>query len=406
MLNMEEWMDIKGLKREGHSIREVARRTGRSRNTVRKVLRNNAQEKKRRKRKSSILDPYGKYLKGRYEETGLSAVRLLEEIEGMGYEGSVDTVRRYLRELDEETRAVSKATVRFETPPGKQAQVDWTEIGVMPDEFGISKKVYAFVMILGFSRMMYIEFTRSMKLDVLIECHENAFSYFGGTPQEILYDNMAQVRLPMGKLNPKMVDYLGHYGVTLKTHRPYRARTKGKVERSVHYVKDNFIKGREFEGFEDLQTKGRIWTKETANKRTHATTGRVPFEQLKEEGLIPLSRRYQKRAQAVTRKVNAEGYVMIGGSRYSVPPRLVGKRVTVRSAHGRINVLDGDVIVAEHSEALKKGEAVIDPEHASAMWKLTLEASRPPKAPGARLLVSAPETRPLSVYEEVSNAAL
>lgn len=274
MLDMEEWMNIKSMKREGHSIRGISRRTGRSRNTVRKVLRGKAPERKKRKPKVSILDGYKKYLKNRYKETGLSAVRLLEEIEGMGYRGSVDTVRRYLRELDEENRISSKATVRFETPPGRQAQVDWAEIGSMPDENGLRNKVYAFVMVLGFSRMTYVEFTRSMKLDVLMSCHQRAFEYFGGHTQEILYDNMAQVRLPSGKLNPEMLDFLGFYGITPKTHRPYRPRTKGKVERAVRYLKDNFIKGREFEGFEDLAARaGRGGTRRPIQEHTRPRDG-------------------------------------------------------------------------------------------------------------------------------------
>lgn len=400
MLDMEEWMDIKGMKREGHSIREISRRTGRARNTVRKVLRHKAPEKRKSRRRASILDDYKAYLKSRYEGTGLSAVRLVEEIEPMGYRGSVDTVRRYLREIDEEERVSTKATVRFETPPGRQAQVDWAEIGRVPDCNGLLKKVYAFVMVLGYSRMIYVEFTRSMKLDVLIECHQRAFAYFGGTTQEILYDNMAQVRLPSGKLNPKMEDFLGFFGILPKTHRAYRPRTKGKVERAVSYLKDNFIRGREFAGFDDLAAKGQAWMDQTANRRVHATTGRVPFEMLKEEGLLPLRGRY-RRTESVQRTVNAEGYVLIGGSRYSVPPKHVGRRVTVLSGTGRIKVLAGDTIVAEHRETLKKGQSVVDPLHAAEMWKLSLGEKRVPRAKPAKLLIAMPDERPLTVYEEV-----
>ena len=252
MLDMEEWMDIKAMKRDGHSIREIVRRTGRARNTVRKVLREKAPKHKQRKRKASVLDEYKGYLKKRYFDTGLSAVRLLEEIKSMGYGGNIDTVRRYLRKLDEEERISAKATVRFETPPGKQAQVDWAEIGKFPDSGNILRKVYAFVMVLGYSRMMYIDFTWSMKLEELLRCHLRAFEYFGGYTREILYDNMAQVRLPNGRLNAKMLDFLSFYGISPRTHRPYRPRTKGKVERSIRYLKDNFIRGREFADFAEL----------------------------------------------------------------------------------------------------------------------------------------------------------
>ena len=267
MLDMEDWMEIKEMKRDGQSIRQISRITGCSRNTVRKVLRGSAAKRKTRKRHKSILDEYKPYLKKRYRLTGLSAVRLLEEIKPMGYGGEIDTIRRYLRTIDEEERISEKATVRFETAPGVQAQVDWAEIGRLPDANGVFKKIYAFVIVLGFSRMMYVEFTYSMKLDVLIECHQRAFEYFGGYTSTILYDNMAQVRLPSGKLNLKMMDFLSHYGIAPKTHRPYRPRTKGKVERSVRYLKDNFIKGREFADFADLQARGRGWMDRTANSR-------------------------------------------------------------------------------------------------------------------------------------------
>ena len=167
MLGMEEWMEIKDLKRQGHSIREICRRTSYSRNTVRKVLREAGPIRRVRKKRFSKLDEYKAFLKDRYEETGLSAVRLVEEIRGMGFTGSVDIVRRYLNELDS-ADIPEKATVRFETPPGEQSQVDWAHVGSFMDGEGRMRKVYAFVMVLCFSRMLYVEFTLRMRIDELI----------------------------------------------------------------------------------------------------------------------------------------------------------------------------------------------------------------------------------------------
>src|SRR5699024_9374727 len=113
------------------------------------------------------------------------------------------------------------------------------------------KKIYAFVMVLGFSRMLYVEFTHSMDLPTLILCHQHAFAYFGGIVGNILYDNMAQVRLPgTGEFHPLFADFAAHYGFAVKTHQVRRPRTKGKVERMVDYLKDNFLNGRSFAGFE------------------------------------------------------------------------------------------------------------------------------------------------------------
>ncbi len=132
----------------------------------------------------------------------------------------------------------------------------------------------------------------------------------------------------------------------------------------------------------------------------HATTGKVPREMLREEKLQPLVRPYRI-TQQVERKVNSEGYVLIGGSRYSVPPNMVGRRVTVESGHGKVSVLLGDTIIAKHRKADRKRECVTDPVHAAEMWKLTLRGQKVPKAKPAKLLIQIPEQRPLTVYEEV-----
>ena len=239
-------MDIRSLHKEGHSIKAIARYTGRSRNTVRRVLREAGPTPFKKPERHSRLDPFKTYLRERWESCGLSAVRLLPEIQAMGYTGSISTLRRYVLSLKPERERLRKLTVRFETPPGKQAQADWAYGGRFPDPAGRSFPVYVFVLVLSFSRMLYIEFTSSMKLPALVRCHQNAFQFFGGWTQEILYDNMKQVRLGPSDLNPQFADFARHYGFAVKTHRIRRPRTKGKVERMVHYVKDAFLNERSF----------------------------------------------------------------------------------------------------------------------------------------------------------------
>jgi transposase len=401
MLGWEEWMEVKDLKRQGHSIKEICRRTSYSRNTVRKVLREAGPVRRARKKRFSKLDEYKAYLKDRYERTGLSAVRLTEEIRAMGFTGSVDIVRRYLNELDAH-RFPEKATVRFETPPGEQSQVDWAYIGRFMDDKGRLRKVYAFVMVLSFSRMLYVEFTLSMRIEELIRCHQNAFEYFGGWTHTILYDNMSQVRLPSGKLNPLMADFLSHHGIALKTCQPYRARTKGKVERVIRYLRGNFLKGREFANLADLLLQGTHWQEEVANKRIHATTKQRPIDLFREEKLVPISSAPTYIvSQRLERRVSADGFVHVSGSRYSVPPMTVGKKVIVEQGEQRIVVRHGEVIVAEHDRARRSGECVADPKHVAEMWKLSLRRQEVPPRPAERLLFQAVEARPLAVYEEV-----
>ena len=406
MLQMEDWMEVKDLYRQGHSIRQICRLTGYSRNTVRKVLRESVPPRKTRKKRASMLDEFKPYLHQRFVETGLSAVRLTAEIKQTGFTGSIDIVRRYLNEIEQPRRAMEKATVRFETLPGEQAQVDWAEVGSFIDEDGRKRKVYAFVMILSFSRLLYVEFVLSMKLEILIKCHQNAFAYFGGFTQVILYDNMAQVRLPSGGLNQQMLNFLSHYGIVLKTHRPYRPRTKGKVERSVGYLKDNFIKGREFADLADLQTRGFVWQEETANKRVHATTKRKPIDLFEQEKpkLIPLASapKYQLSLRR-ERTVSSEGFVCIGGSRYSVPPEVVGQKVIVEQGEQRIVVRLGEVIIADHVRAASAGQCVADPVHIADMWKLSLRRRDAPPRSSEKLLFQVVQTTPLAIYEEAAN---
>lgn len=401
MLGMEEWMEVRDLKRQGHSIREICRRTSYSRNTVRKILREAGPVRRARKKRFSKLDEYKTYLKNRYEKTGLSAVRLAEEIQGMGFTGSVDIVRRYLKELDSQ-RIPEKATVRFETPPGEQSQVDWAEVGWFRDDNGRMRKVYAFVMVLCFSRMLYMEFTLGMRIEELIRCHQNAFEYFGGWTHTILYDNMAQIRLPSGRLNPLMADFLTHHGIAPKTCQPYRARTKGKVERTIRYLRGNFLKGREFADLADVQVQGTHWQEEVANKRIHDTTKQRPIDLFREEKLVPLgSAPMYFLSRRLERTVSAEGFVHVSGSRYSVPPLAVGKRVVVEQGEQRIVVRSGEIIIAEHERAREAGECVADPRHVAEMWKLSLARQEVPPRPPSRLLFQAVEARPLAVYEEV-----
>jgi len=241
-----------------------------------------------------------------------------------------------------------------------------------------------------------------MRLEQLIRCHQNAFDYFGGWTHSILYDNMAQVRLPSGGLNPLMLDFLSHYGIRLKTHRPYRPRTKGKVERSVGYLKDNFLKARTFADLADLQTQGFAWQEEVANRRVHATTKQRPIDLFERECLIPKAAAPKYRlTNRRERKVSVEGFVHIGGSRYSVPPAVVGQKVMVEVGEQRVVVRFGEVIIAEHNRARTSGECVVSAAPVAEMWKVSLHRQRIPPRSSEQLLFQAVQSTPLAVYEEV-----
>lgn len=404
MLKPEEWMDIGLLAREGYGIKEIARMTGRSRNTVRKVVRQKAPSRRPRAERPSKLDPHKGYAKERFESCRLSAVRILEEIRAMGYGGSVMTLRRYLRRLRPARERAGKLTVRYETPPGRQGQADWAYCGRFPDAAGRLVSIYVFVMVLSFSRMLYVRFTTSMKLASLIRSHMEAFAFFGGWPLEILYDNMKQVRLGAGELNPLFLDFARHYGLVPRTHRVRRPRTKGKVERMVDYVKDNFLNGRTFDGVEDLNAQGRHWLDTVANVRIHATTGEQPVVLWKSEQLTQVGAvEPYELVEYVWRKADWESFVRFDRSRYSVPPEYAGRPVEIGRHGESIVIRCGDMIVAEHRAASRAGESVADPEHVAEVWKLSLGRPASEIVPKWDVGFSAAvEARPLSAYEEVA----
>lgn len=330
-------MNIKHLHKEGHSIKAITRLTGHSRNTVRRILRQPKPETFKTPARSSCLDEFKAYVEQRYQECALSTVRLFQEIRARGYTGSAVTLYRFTQTLRAQQRTLTKLTIRYETPPGEQAQADWAYCGRFTDQLGKLVSVYAFVMVLSFSRLLYIEFTRSMKLPTLLQCHKNAFAFFGGWPHTILYDNMKQVRLSPTQLQPQFLDFANHYGFTIKTHQPYRPRTKGKVERSVDYVKDNFLNGRSFADFTELNAQALHWLNHTANVRLHATTRERPLDLFRREELTKVSSiAPYEMGQQVQRQAGWDAIVRFDRSRYSIPPEHAGKAVFVEAFTERI----------------------------------------------------------------------
>jgi transposase len=328
--------------------------------------------------------------------------------EPMGFNGSVETVRRYLRTLRGDRTRRAKLTVRFETPPGKQAQADSAYCGKHGALGGPLVSVYAFVMVLSFSRMMFLRFTTSMKMAALIECHREAFAFFGGVTSEILYDNMKQVRAGANQLNEQLVDFARHYGYAIRTHRPYRPRTKGKVERPVEYIKDNFLAGREFGGIDELNARALHWLEHTANIRVHGTTKQRPIDLLEEErkAMTPLAGIAPYRfVDPVQRVVSFESMVRFQGSSYSVPPAHAGRPVMVAADAGHVIVTVDDAIVAEHRQAERPGQCIVERDHLAELWKITNERiALPADAPRWHIRFDeAVATTPLATYEEVAS---
>jgi transposase len=418
-----EWHMLRAMRNEGVSISEMARRVGLDRKTVQRVL--SAQswpddDARVRVKRPSKLDPFKGYIQARLAKAPLSAVRLYEEIRVQGYVGRMSILKEYVHAIKEEERL--RAVVRFETMPGEQSQVDWAKVGSIEAD-GEHRPVYAFVMVLGYSRMRFVTFSHTMDLHTLMRCHIEAFGYFGGHTRELLYDNLKTViTRPKTAETPAIVnrafaDFAGYYGFRVGACAPYRAQTKGKVERLVGFVKNSFCLGREFADLGEMKRAGRAWC-DKVNTRVHGTTGKVPAEEWSKEGLIPIAGRDYDTSRVLLRMVARDCFISYEGNRYSVPYQLARRSVVVRDADdGRLRVFFGDEPVADHPKAIGKRQVVLDPDHVAELWRKVLgREHKPPPIrrvaglvePARLVLVGRKmplvrvESRDLSYYEEAA----
>jgi len=405
---------IHDLHRQGLSVRAIARRTGLDRNTVRKYLRTGLQAPRYGPRAvmSSMLDPYRAYVQQRLTAfPELTAVRLLREIRERGYPGSYTILKRLVREL--RPPAEGGFEHRFETPPGQQAQADFAHFKVIfTDEPSQVHVVWLFTMILGFSRYLFGRFVLHQDLETLLRCHVLAFERFGGVPRTTLYDRMRTAVIDEDAdgrpiFNAKLLDLASHFGFVPKACQPYRAKTKGKVERPYRYVRQDFFLGRNYASLEDLNSQLETWLTEVANRREHGTTHRCVQAALEEEQphLQPLPRIPYRAVLRLERRVSRDGLVSVDGNQYSVPDTTKHRVVEVHSLLQEIQIFDSGNLVAVHTPQEGRGHICIAAGHrrfpppGNAKVRRTGPVLTPLLRPGEQI-----STRPLDVYDTVAAA--
>ncbi|BCJ85658.1 IS21 family transposase [Effusibacillus dendaii] len=361
MLRSGTMISLHELKAEGKSIREIARISGHSRNTVRRYLRSDGiPEAKPRPSRPSKLDPFKPQLQDLIRQGIFNCEVLLRLLQDQGYQGGRTILKNYVKDFRPPRQA--PAIQRYETKPGEHAQVDWG-ICEYIDLDGHVRKVPVFVMVLGYSRAMYVEFTKRCDIHSFLRCLIHAFKYFGGIPKIMLTDQMKTVILGMEddrkpRWHPLFADFAAAIGLIPKVCRVRRPQTKGKVERGIRFVKENFIPGRRFVDLGDLNQQAIHWCDEK-NQRIHGTTGERPCDRLLQEGLQPLpdKERWMKYLQE-PRRVSRDGFVSYDGVRYGVPWRYSGRDVTVREIHGRVEILLDGSPIAIH-EKVHRSRAVV-----------------------------------------------
>lgn len=365
MLREKLVREMVARRERGEGIKRIARELGVDRKTVKHWLRLGGWQPRQPQRRERQLDRFAEFIERRAPEVDFNGVVLYRELQVLGFTGGLMQVQRFVRPYREQRRWSELATMRFETGPGEQAQVDygqlWVWIGAQPE------KVHLFVFTLGYSRRLYTRAYRNERLTTLLDGHERAFRWFGGVTLSCLYDNPRN--LVLGRREHKVLwhplfeDFARYYGFTPRACQPYRARTKGKVENGVKYVKRNALAGRRFTSWEDLNNWLERWSVEVADVRIHGTTHERPIDRFANEQLTPLGIRPPYRYEQVQkRRVANDALVSVGAARYSVPVAYAGQTVSVHEGIGHYEFFHHDQLIARHPKA-DRHSVVMEPAH-------------------------------------------
>ena len=372
VIKLGELVMILDLHRQGLSVSAIARQLGVDRKTVRSYIVKGLEPPvyKRRAPAPAMVDRFEPYLRERLGAyPGLTAVRLWRELKERGFVGCYSVVRDRVRDL--RPARASGFEMRFETPPGQQAQVDFARFEVeFTDEPRVKRIVWLFSMVLGYSRLIWARFVVHQDLQTVLRCHIAALEAIGGTPREILYDRMKTAVIGEDAeglviYNRALVDLARHYGFQPRACRPYRAKTKGKVERPFRYIREDFFLGGVFRNLDDLNDQLRHWLDTVANPRTHATTHRIVNEAFAEEkaSLQVLTSVPYRSVLRLERRASHEGMVSVGGNLYSVPDTTRRRIFDVHVLADEIRIFEDGLLVASHAPLEGRDQKRLDPTH-------------------------------------------
>lgn len=367
-VNAELWAEIRRLFNvEKLSQSAIASRLRLDRKTVRRALSSDQTPAPRAPvAKSSKLDPFKPYLESRLKEyPELTGAKLLIELKKIAYPGGYSQLKEYLRTVRPDKKEVF---LRIETLPGEQAQVDWANCGSIRVGSAL-RNLSCFVMVLSYSRMIYLEFTLSQCLEDFLACHVRAFRFFKGIPKKILYDNLKTVVLSrVGKeirFNPKFMDFAGYCLFEPIACGVARGNEKGKVESGIKYIRQSFLAGYAIVNWPDLQRDAVSWRDCVANIRNHGTTREKPIDRcVREEGLLS-SVPEKDYDTSIIRPVKAtnQAFVLFDVNAYSVPWLLAFKALTLKATAHEVHVFNGIDLVASHVRSYEKHLYFEKPEH-------------------------------------------
>jgi transposase len=415
MLAPQEVQKMLALSALGWGAKRISRELGCSRNTVREYLRQGGWRPMDVSGRGSVLAPHGEWLAERLRQHRGNADVVRQDLaRELGIAVSLRTVERAVEPLRRELRAEVVATVRYETAPGQQLQIDFGSTAV--PIAGEPRRVHLFVATLGYSRRCYVAVFLHERQSAWLQGLEGALRHFGGVPHEVLLDNAKalvdehNVQTREVRFNDRFHAFCRYWGMVPRACAPYRARTKGKDERGVGYVKRNAIAGHRFDSIEALQAHLARWMREVADVRVHGTTGEAPlvrFERTEAAALKPLAARAPfLQVRELTRRVHTDACIELDTNRYSVPWRLIGESVTVIVSERQVRVLYAGQEVACHAQSPLRRASVIERAHLAGIVGASFAGlswlPRPSVAPAE---IPAALLRPLEQYEAALGGA-
>jgi len=367
MIDYETFQKIhQCCKRDGLSIAQTASLLGLDERTVARWSVTPQFSQRRAARRASKLDPFRSQIVRLLHQHPYSAQQIFQRLRESGYTGAYSILKVLVRSL---RPPATTAYLTLQFVPGQCAQIDWGSAGWL--QVGATRRRLSFfVMVLAYSRRLYVEFTLSQSMEHFLSCHQNAFGDFGGVTTEVMVDNCKTAVLahPVGgpaTLHPRYLDMAQHYGFTIRPCAPHQPQQKGRVESAVAYVKKNFLAGLEPTSLDAVNHAARHWFETIANVRCHAETHQKPADLFRQEiaKLRPINPAPYPAAVVHPTRATSRCRVVFDSNRYTVPPRFASQPVTLKIYPDRLVVYHQDQPIAEHRRSYERHQDIENPDH-------------------------------------------
>jgi transposase len=371
VIDYETYARIRDCRdRQGLTITQIASTLGIHRDTVAKWLARSRFERPRPAPRASLLDPFKGRITRLLDTHPYSAQQIFQRLREEGYRGGITILRDYVRRIRPPKLPVY---LKLHFAPGECAQIDWGSFGTVAVG-NTRRRLSFFIIVLAYSRLMYVEFTVSQTMEHFLSCHEHAFKAFGGVPAKIMVDNLKSAVLQRlagvaPVFNARYADFARHYGFTIAPCNVARANEKGRVESGVGYIKKNFLRGLELTEFGAIQAAAKLWLDSIANVRIHRETHQRPADLFAQEHqrLQPLPQNRYDVARTTTARASSQFRITLDANRYSVPAAYAHRRLTVKAYPDRVCIYFDAELIARHARSYARHQDIEDQEHAKGL---------------------------------------